>query len=282
MVHFDANLTGTVADVSLADLLQLFHYAKKSVTVHVSGHRGGSVVMIDGEIRHARCADEQGEDALALLLAQKLVRVRTSAAGARSPWTVHRNFSALVLDLLRQNDEHERDTGDLLTPVSATDTRLTCDLQNRLAQWLAGRPDIEHCALIEPRDHVVLACDEPHLWVRLVQSLLLQTLVAPYFDDSFDEIDGLLPALADADPDERQTDERQTDERQTDERQTVVTFDGRRYVLCFEPSYGWVVVLIFRAKLVSHGLSLTHMGALRRAIREWVSEHQAPHCKTSR
>ena len=256
MVHFDAKLTGSVEDVSLADLLQLFHYARKSVTLHISGTRGGSVVMVDGEISHAECAGQQGEEALASLLAQKLVRVRTCAAMAQAPRTVNRTFGAVVLDLLRQNDEHERDTLDLLIPEQALEQEVMAALELRLNEWLRERPDVEHGAVIDPRQHCVLACDSPALWSRLVQSLLIQTLVAPYFDDSFDEIDEILPSIGD----------------DRDDRQTVVTFGGRRYVLGFIPEHGWVAALVFRTTTVTHGLSLTHMVALRQAIRAWATD----------
>ncbi len=264
MVHFDAKLTGSVEDVSLADLLQLFHYARKSVELHVSGCRGGVVVMIDGEIRHAQCGDRHGEDALAALLAQKLVRVRTGGVQQPPPRTVVRSFGAVVLDLLRKNDEHERDTGDLPLPDRANDRANDDDggLEQNLRAWLQGRPDIAHGALIDPREHCVLACDSRSLWGRLVQSLLIQTLVAPYFDDSFEEIDALLPARSRPDAE--------------DDRQTVVAFGGRRYVLGLIPEQDWVAALVFDAARVSHGLSLTHMVALRKTVHSWVAPSVRP------
>ena len=261
MVHFDAKLTGTVEDVSLADLLQLFHLSRKSVTLRVSGYRAGTVVMIDGEIHHAQCADQDGEDALALLLAQKLVRVRTCAVERPACRTVGRAFGAVVLDILRQKDEHDRDTGDLpATPVALEQRRMRA-VQAALSEWLSARSDVAHAALIDPRGHYVLACDSPDLWARLVQSLLMQTLVAPYFDDLFDEIDELLPALSPV--------------TKNEDRQTVVTFSGRRYVLGLIPDYGWVAAMIFNAGQVSHGLSLTHMVALRQAIGAWLPEQES-------
>ena len=258
MVHFDAKLTGTVEDVSLADLLQLFHYARKSVTLHVSGSLGGTVVMMAGEIRHAECAGRAGEDALAMLLAQKLVRIRTCAADSTAPRTVRRSFGAVVLDLLRQNDEYERDTGDLPVKVPAIDPALTDQITRHFTDWLDVHPDVEHGAVIDPRQHYVVACDSPKLWGELVQSLLIQTLVAPYFDDTFDEINDLLSS--------------QTVGADGEDKQTVVTFGGRRYVLALLPDQGWVAALIFNAADVSHGLSLTHMVALRHAVFGWLGD----------
>ena len=260
MVHFDAKLTGTVEDMSLADLLQLFHYARKSVTLHVSGYRGGSVVMVDGEIHHAASTELEGEDALAALLAQKLVRVRTCAATPHVPRTVQRSFGAVLLDLLRQRDEWARDTGDLPVPERVPDEDLVADFEPLLKPWVERRPDIEHGAIIDPRAHYVLACDSPRLWANLVQTLMMQTLVAPYFDDAFEEIDGLLPALSGRPPEDRQT---------------VVTFSGRHYVLDLLPQFGWLAVLIFRASNVSHGLALTHMVSFRQAIEAWSAKRPA-------
>ena len=255
MVHFDAKLTGSIEDVSLADLLQLFHYARKSVALHVSGYRGGQVVMVDGEICHAECADQQGEEALASLLAQKLVRVRTGAVAQPSPRTVVRAFGAVVIDLLRRKDEYDRDTGDLPVPEEVVDSHTPTDLGRRLAAWLDHNSDVEHAALIDPREHSVLACDSPSLWGTLVQSLLLQTLVAPYFDDSFEEIGDLLPPSS---------------PRDAEDRQTVVTFGGRRYVLGLIPERGWVAALVFGTSRVSHGLSLTLMTNLLRSVPHWI------------
>ena len=258
MVHFDAKLTGTVEDVSLADLLQLLHYSRKSVTLHVSGTRAGTVILVEGELAHAASADLVGEDALAALLAQKLVRVRTCAVDRSTPRTITRSFGAVILDILRRRDEHKRDTGDLPMQARPIDPSLITNLTRDLRRWLDARPDIEHGALIDPREHFVLACDSPKLWGGLVHSLLMQTLVAPYFDDAFSEIAELLPEKG---PDNNVD---------VDDQQTVVTFGGRRYVLGLVPHHGWVGALIFDASSVSHGLSLTHMVSLRLAVAGWL------------
>lgn len=256
MVHIDTHLGGTVEDVSLADLLQLFHYGRKSVTLHVSGPRSGKVVMHDGEIHHAQCAQQKGEEALSALLAQRLVRVRTSCVEQHSPQTVQRAFGEVVLDLLRRHDEFERDTSDLAEMPGSTELPAPKALDQQLIAWMERRGDIEHAALIDPREHSILACDSPSLWGGIVQSSLVQTLVAPYFDDSFSELDALMAPL---DP-----------EVDRDDRQTVVTFAGRRYVLATIPHRGWVAVLIFRAFNVTPGLSLAHMQALQKVVLGWV------------
>ena len=261
-MHFDTHLASAVEDVSLADLLQLFHYGRKSVTLHVSGPRSGKVVMHEGEIRHAQCAHQQGEDALAALVAQRLVRVRTSGADRRSPRTVRRAFGAVVLDLLRRHDEYERDTSDLAEVARSMERATASALDQQLRAWLARRADVEHAALINPRAHSVMACDAQNLWSGFVQSSLLQTLVAPYFDDSFSELDPLLPPLSVEDWGE--------------DRQTLVTFAGRRYVLATIPDRGWVAILVFRAGEVSQGLSLAHMCSLRKAVTGWLCPGERP------
>lgn len=262
MVHFDAKLTGTVEDVSLADLLQLFHYARKSATLHVAGGHAGRVVLVNGEIHHAECGPKVGEEALADLLAQKLVRVRTGGVELPSRDTVTRGFCAVLLDVLRKNDEAERDRREGAAPVSSPQARAATAFEPKLAAWLEDRDDVEHAAVIDPRAHMVLACDSPSLWGGLVQSLMIQTLVAPYFDDSFSEIDALLPQLPTAAGGE--------------DRQTVVTFGGRRYVLGLVPERGWVAAQIFRAAQVNPGMSLTHMAAFRKAIVGWADDVLGP------
>lgn len=261
-MHFDAHVGSAVEDVSLADLLQLFHYGRKSVTLHVSGPRSGKVVMHEGEIRHAQCAHEEGEEALATLVAQRLVRVRTSGADRRSPRTIRRAFGAVVLDLLRRHDEFERDTSDLVEVAKSMERATASAVERQLHAWLERHADVEHAALINPRAHSVLACDADKLWSGVVQSSLLQTLVAPYFDDSFAELDALLPPVSSEDWGE--------------DRQTVVTFAGRRYVVGMIPERGWVAVLVFRAGEVSPGLSLAHMLAFRKAVAGWVSSGEPP------
>lgn len=257
MMQFDSVLNGAMEDVSLADLLQLFHYGRKSVTLHVSGPRPGKVVMQGGEIYHAQCAQQQGEDALAALLAQRLVRVRTTGADQQSPQTVRRAFGAVVLDLLRRHDEFERDTSDLAEVAQSMERAKAKALEQRLMAWLEQHRDVEHAALLDPREHSILACDAQKLWGGIVQSSLLQTLIAPYFDDSFSELGAVLTPL-DAD-------------LPAEEKQTVVTFAGRRYVLAMVSERGWVAVLIFRAAEVSAGMSLAHVRALQGVAGSWLS-----------
>lgn len=262
MVQLDTHLGGAVEDVSLADLLQLFHYGRKSVTLHVSGSQSGKVVMHDGEIRHAQCAEQQGEDALAALLVQRVARVRTSGPDERSPQTVQRAFGAVVLDLLRKHDELERDTSDLAEVARSMEEATHKAIEERLVTWLEHRGDVEHAALLDPREHAILACDSQSLWRGVVQSSLVQTLVAPYFDDSFSDLDNVLSPL-------------NMDEARA-ERQTIVTFGGRRYVLGTVPERGWIAMLIFRTAQISLGLSLAHLAALQRGVASWLPVSEAP------
>ena len=253
MVHFDAKLTGTVEDVSLADLLQLFHYSRRSVALHVSGLRGGVVVMVRGEIEHAACAELVGEPALSALLAEQLVRVRTAPVEYPIERTVDRSFCVVLIDLIRQRDEESRASPrrSTLPPPDVLQR-----LEHGLGRWLENRKEVSHAAVIDPRQQHVLACDSPALWSELVRSVLLQTLVAPYFDESFTEIDAFLPKLSAG--------------FEGEDCQTVVTFSGRRYVLGLVPEHGWVAALVFHAARVSPGLSLTHMVGFRQAIIGWA------------
>ncbi len=255
MVHFDAKLSGTVEDVSLADLLQLLNFARKSIQLHVCGSRPGTVAMVDGEIHDSECDGRRGEDALAILLAQRVVRVRATALEQPPPRTVRRTFGAVVLDLLRRQDEFDRDTGDL-PEAWGPPPRVTL-LEQRLVEWVDDRPDVDHAALIDPRQQFVVACDSPALWTKLVSTSFMSTLAAPYFDDVLSEIQKVLPETPAA--------------ANAEEGQTVMTFGGRRYVLGHVRPRGWVAVLIFRADYVSHGLSLTHMVSFRQSVEGWAN-----------
>lgn len=257
MVQFAPHMSGTLEGVSLADVLQVFHYGKKSVTVHVGGRTSGRVHMVSGEIHHAECGDAEGELALGRLINQTQVRIRTTPLETPPPHTVTRSFGAVVLDIFRAHDENVRDTADLPLPANADPSDPRSDaLRRQLAGWLEGHTSIEHAAIIEPVHHKILACDDEALWTTLVQTALLQSLCAPYFDDAFAEVDAALGPVP---------------TRDEDSRVTLVTFASRHYVLAPVASRGWIVVLIVRAADASAGLALAHMSGLEKAIGTWAS-----------
>lgn len=98
---------GSVHGLSLIDMLQMFHYAQRSVSVHVLAGLPAAVHLEGGQIIHATYGDIEGEAALARILTLPAGSLQTSPLGVVSQ-TVTRSFQPLLLDMLRQIDEQRR------------------------------------------------------------------------------------------------------------------------------------------------------------------------------
>lgn len=105
----DASTTyfGNVHGISLIDLLQVFHYGQRNLTLELLGAPPSVICFRDGQIVDARHGDQQGEPALRAILRMPTGPLRTKSLGDFTP-TVHRDFQALLLDLLRELDEESR------------------------------------------------------------------------------------------------------------------------------------------------------------------------------
>ncbi len=109
----ETGFSGYVHGVSLVDLLQIFHYARRSLTLNIEPN--ASIHVADGEIVHARVGELEGELAIACLLERTGGRIRTSGTEV-VPTTIHRPFNFLLLDALRGMDESHRDIGNSIWP----------------------------------------------------------------------------------------------------------------------------------------------------------------------
>ncbi|WP_394829679.1 response regulator [Pendulispora albinea] len=98
---------GSVHGLSLVDMLQMFHLARRSIALTVGENVTGYVSMQAGEIIHAERGELSGEPALRAILSAQSGSVSTSPLGP-TPQTITRSFSSLLLDLLRQIDESAR------------------------------------------------------------------------------------------------------------------------------------------------------------------------------
>jgi CheY-like chemotaxis protein len=98
---------GTVHGLSLIDMLQMFHYAQRSVTVRVLGGTAAAVHMQRGQIVHATYGALQGEEALSQLLTVPAGSLQTSSLEPVVP-TMSGAFEPLMLDLLQRLDERGR------------------------------------------------------------------------------------------------------------------------------------------------------------------------------
>ncbi|WP_394831290.1 response regulator [Pendulispora rubella] len=95
---------GSIHGLSLIDMLQMFHLARRSIVLHIGDTVTGHVYVQDGEVVHAEKGTLSGEPALLAILSAQSGSVSTSALGS-TPRTIARSFSSLLLDLLRQIDE---------------------------------------------------------------------------------------------------------------------------------------------------------------------------------
>lgn len=98
---------GDVHGLQLVDMLQMFHYAQRSVSVHLLGSPHAAIHLDGGQIVHASVGALQGEDALSQILTLPQGVLQTSPLGTEER-TIRREFQPLMLDLLRQLDERRR------------------------------------------------------------------------------------------------------------------------------------------------------------------------------
>lgn len=102
----EIGFSGFVHGIALVDLLQIFHYSRRSLTLQIEPN--AAIHVADGEIVHARVGDIEGELAISCLLERTGGRIRTANAEV-VPTTIQRPFNFLLLDALRGMDEAHKD-----------------------------------------------------------------------------------------------------------------------------------------------------------------------------
>jgi DNA-binding response OmpR family regulator len=109
---------GSVHGLSLVDMLQMYNYARRSVTIAVEGTSPGRLHLREGQIVHAEHQGLCGEAAVASILAMPAGTLGTTALPARLSQTVTRDLREVLLDALRSVDEtadrEPDDDGDAL------------------------------------------------------------------------------------------------------------------------------------------------------------------------
>lgn len=101
-------LWGQVHDLSLIDMLQMYHYGRRSVALVLSGPCSGRILLDEGEIVDAEAGEQRGLDALRQLLPLKSGVVRTEAVGEIDRRSIEGEFEAVMLECLRVIDEGGR------------------------------------------------------------------------------------------------------------------------------------------------------------------------------
>ncbi|HEY4059013.1 MAG TPA: response regulator [Kofleriaceae bacterium] len=104
-IDSETGFRGSIHGLSIVDLLQMYHYARRSLAIVVDGYAVGHVFLEDGRIVHATHRELTGEEALRAILATPAGSLRTMVLPEGTPHTIARDFEGLLLDSLRANDE---------------------------------------------------------------------------------------------------------------------------------------------------------------------------------
>lgn len=133
---------GSVHGLSLIDMLQMFHYAQRSLSMEVLGGLPAAVHLRSGQVIHATYGALEGEEALLQILTLPAGSLQTGPL-ANVTQTLTREFQPLMLDLLRRIDEERRDEQRRDAPVTQRPSGLVSS---------RASSDIEH-----PREPGLLA-----------------------------------------------------------------------------------------------------------------------------
>ena len=158
-VDCETGFRGSIHGLSLIDLLQMFHYARRSLAIAVDGLAPGHVFLEDGHVIHAAYRELDGEPALRAILAMPAGSLRTMVLPPSTPHSIARDFQALLLDSLRTLDEDSlevegelADLDDHTAAAPASDLMRVVDRLRRLDGYAAA-------LLIDPDSGVVLGGD---------------------------------------------------------------------------------------------------------------------------
>jgi hypothetical protein len=127
-IECESGFRGSVHGLSLIDVLQMFHYARRSISISIAGGVHAEIHLRDGEVVHAVCGQARGEAALQRILAMPSGAIVTSALSTAEV-SVTRPFQSLLLDVLREVDESGRDAagGSVHDPFGFGDDWLSLD-----------------------------------------------------------------------------------------------------------------------------------------------------------
>lgn len=104
-VECGSGFRGSVHGLSLIDMLQMFNFGRRSVTIAVAGRSPGRLHLRDGQLIHAEHQALDGEAAVRSILAMPAGTLSTGALPASMAATITRDFREVLLDALRAIDE---------------------------------------------------------------------------------------------------------------------------------------------------------------------------------
>lgn len=104
-IDCETGFRGSIHGLSLVDLLQMFHFARRSLAIVVDGYAPGHVFLEEGRVIHAVYQEQVGVPALRAILAMPAGSLRTMVLPPQTPHSITGDFDALLLDALRALDE---------------------------------------------------------------------------------------------------------------------------------------------------------------------------------
>lgn len=104
-VECSVGFRGSVHGLSLVDMLQMYHYGRRSVTIAVEGSAPGRLHLREGQIVHAEHRGLTGEAAVTSILAMPAGTLGTTALPSKIPQSVTRDLQEVLLGALRSLDE---------------------------------------------------------------------------------------------------------------------------------------------------------------------------------
>jgi CheY-like chemotaxis protein len=105
-----AGINGSLGDMNLVDMIQILSAGGRSVEIAVAhGDRQGRVVMENGEIVHARCGDNAGDNALYEILRWETGDFTTRPTHAPAERTIRGSVMSLLMESARVADETRSD-----------------------------------------------------------------------------------------------------------------------------------------------------------------------------
>jgi CheY-like chemotaxis protein len=99
-----------VPELSLTDILQMYHQARRSVAVLLSGPIAGRIWLEAGDIVDAEADGERGMSALSLLLEAETGLVRTEPPKGPISRSISAPFQSVILEAAQKLDERRRDS----------------------------------------------------------------------------------------------------------------------------------------------------------------------------
>lgn len=136
-----------VPELSLADILQMYHLGRRSISILLSGPVAGRIHLHGGEIAHAESGALRGLPALSRLLEASSGLLRTDTTQAELARTITLPFEHAIFEATRLLDERRRDAGRNDVPLQEAENVSTVQQSGALMPALPisrSEPSPEH------------------------------------------------------------------------------------------------------------------------------------------